>query len=69
MSPDLLFPARIENSFLRNMKRLLTSIEWGFEKKSVRYDLDSKVLYVGGEEVIGVKVSNHELKVIYLCKA
>ena len=52
MNPDLPLQARVPRSFLNNLKKLLTSAEWGFPKSSVRWNEDRMTLEVAGKPVL-----------------
>ena len=66
MSEDQPIQVRTVHKFLREVKKLMTSSEWGYTKSSVRYDLDTKTLSVAGDEILEVSVEKYKLNIKYL---
>ena len=63
MNEDQPIQIRSCQKFLREVKKLLTSIEWGFTKKGVKYDVDAMTLSVGGIKILQVSVDKYKLHV------
>ena len=55
---------RVSLSTLNGIKRLL--VEWKFTKSSVQFDEDTRVLSVGGQEVLKVEVEQFQLKLNWI---
>ena len=56
---------RIVQGVLFAAKRMLTSPEWGFDKRSLWVDEDNNILSCGDDEVMNARVENKKLHIEY----
>jgi len=69
MNEDLPLNERVPLSFLARFKRVLTDDKWGYARQSVKYDADTRILSVGGDDVVSAITENHALKLTWISKS
>ena len=62
---DMPLEIRTAQGVLFAAKHMLTSSEWGFDKKSLWVDTDNNILTCGNEKVMNTRVENQKLHIGY----